>query len=251
LTANETSFQFANDHALRAERAQLLICAAPSCPKDVRKECLQRVEELNLAIPTVVFDVKDSTGADVRDVKVWMDDELLSERLNGSALVVDPGEHRFRFEAPGRAPFETQLLMRESEKGRHQVIGWPSGTEHVATARFARKPRERTLSRQRISAIVSTGVGFVGIGLGTGFGVSAVSRKHSAQELCPAEHCPTQEGVNRWDDARTSANLATAAFIIGAVGVAGGALLWFTDSAPKQGVQVGVGPNSLQFKGTW
>lgn len=253
VNANETSFKFDSKHQLRAERAQLLICAAASCPGDVRKECLRRVEELNHAIPTVVFDVKDTSGNDVEAVKVWMDDELLSERLNGIAITVDPGEHRFRFESPGRAPFETRLLIRETEKARHQLVTWPAaGGLHAPPVRNDPHTSHSKMGTQRVSAILLGGVGIVGVGIGAGFALDAMSRRSDARSICPEELCPTSEGVRRWHDAHASANVATAAFVIGGIGLAGATVLWLTDRSTKErGVQVGLGAGSLQLKGTW
>jgi len=122
LAASEAYFKFANDYKLRAGRAQLLICAASSCPTDIRKECLRRVDEVNGAIPSLVFDVRDAAGNDLTAVRITMDGELLTEKLRGVAIAVDPGEHTFRFTVAGEAPIEKQLLIRESQKDRHESI---------------------------------------------------------------------------------------------------------------------------------
>jgi hypothetical protein len=65
LASSEASLKLANDYKLRAERAQLLVCSAASCPAEIRKECLKQVDEVNVAIPSVVFDVKDPDGNDL------------------------------------------------------------------------------------------------------------------------------------------------------------------------------------------
>ena len=51
---------------------------------------------------------------------------------------------------------------------------------------------------------------------------------------------------------RTSAKIADVGFIVGGVGLVGGAVLWFTaPSGSAAGTQVGLGPGVLQVKGTW
>jgi hypothetical protein len=125
LASSEASLKLANDYKLRAERAQLLVCSAASCPAEIRKECLKRVDEVNIAIPSVVFDVRDPDGNDLTAVKIMMDDEVLAERIRGVALSVDPGEHLFRFSTAGQAMLEKRLLIRESQKDRHEVIQFP------------------------------------------------------------------------------------------------------------------------------
>jgi hypothetical protein len=102
LSASETSLALRNQHQLRAARAQLLVCAHASCPADVRKECTRRVSDINAAMPTVVFEAKDTSGNDISAVKVSIDGQPLVERLEGTALSIDPGEHSFTFEAPGQ-----------------------------------------------------------------------------------------------------------------------------------------------------
>src|SRR5580700_4041082 len=70
LAASDASLKFGNDHKLRAERSQLLVCASSTCPTDIKKECLTRVDEVNVQIPTIVFSVNDAKGADLSAVKV-------------------------------------------------------------------------------------------------------------------------------------------------------------------------------------
>ena len=122
LAASEASLKLGSEYKLRAERAQLLICASASCPSDIRKECLRRVDEVNAAIPSIVFEAKDAEGNDLTAVKVTMDGEVLTERLRGIALPVDPGEHSFRFEVAGSPSIEKPLVIREAQKDRHETV---------------------------------------------------------------------------------------------------------------------------------
>ena len=69
-----------------------------------------------------MFQAKDASGNDLSAVKITMDGELLAERLDGTLLTLDPGEHGFTFEMAGHLPIQKQLVIRESEKGRHEII---------------------------------------------------------------------------------------------------------------------------------
>jgi hypothetical protein len=51
---------------------------------------LRRVDEINAAIPTVIFEAKDGAGGDLSAVRVTMDGEVLAERLEGTALSINP-----------------------------------------------------------------------------------------------------------------------------------------------------------------
>src|SRR4051794_36117853 len=91
LSANDKSIALRNGHKLLAARAQLLICASPSCPGDIRKECVKRIDLVNASIPTMVFEAKDEAGNDLTAVRVKMDDEVIAEQLEGTAISLDPG----------------------------------------------------------------------------------------------------------------------------------------------------------------
>jgi hypothetical protein len=124
LAASDASLKLGNDHKLRAERAQLLVCADASCPADIRLECARRVDEVNARVPTLIFAAKDASGADLSAVKVTMDGEVLAERLEGTAFPIDPGEHTFTFETAGQAPVTRTLIIQEAQKDRHESIAF-------------------------------------------------------------------------------------------------------------------------------
>jgi hypothetical protein len=243
LAASEASIKAGNEHKLRQERQQLLVCAASSCPGEIRKECTRRVDEVNEAIPSLVFEAKDGGGNDLSDVKVTMDGEVLADHLDGSALSVDPGEHTFTFETPGQPAIEKQLVVREAEKQRHETIQFG-----VPSSGAVDHPPEATagggLPGQKIAALVVGGVGVVGLGVGGAFGVMAISKKHHAEDICPST-CTDDAGSQAWSDAKKVGNISTIAFIAGGVALAGGAVLWFT--APSQ-TEVGLGPGSIRLR---
>ncbi len=270
LSANEASLNARSQHKLRDARANLLKCAAPSCPADVRDECTRGVNEINAALPTIVFEAKDASGADLVAVKVTMDGELLSDHLDGTALVVDPGAHTFSFEAPGQPKVQKQLVVQEGEKDRHErvVLGTAAATTPVGPATgdstapgamLASSPSGAAggppfgLGGQRIGALVAAGVGVVGLGLGIGFGLDSRSKHDSAMQVCPDPKCPAgSNGADLWNQAISAGNISTAAFIVGAVGLAGGAALWFTGKPESSGgTTVGLGPGTLQMRGSW
>ncbi|HEY4394420.1 MAG TPA: hypothetical protein VGP64_10175 [Polyangia bacterium] len=132
LAATESSLSLRHQHKLRDARAKALICSAPSCPTDIREECARRVGEINVAIPTIVFDVRDADGGDLVAVKVSMDGQLLTDHLDGTAVAIDPGPHTFTFEAAGQPRAEKKLIIREGQKDRNEVV--TVGTRKVAAA---------------------------------------------------------------------------------------------------------------------
>ena len=247
LAASDASLKAGNEHKLRAERQELLICAASSCPGEVRKECARRVEEVNASIPTLVFQAKDPSGADLSAVKVTMDGSVLAEQLDGSALTVDPGEHAFTFETPGQPTVAKQLVVHEGEKERHEAIqfGTPTGDDVNHPTETAGSGGSKT---QKIVAVVVASVGVVGLGLGGAFGMMAISKKGDAEKACPHE-CADSAGQQAWSDAKKTGTISTVGFIAGGVLVATGAVLWFT-AGPSR-TQVGIGPGSVRLSGSF
>lgn len=269
LAASDASLASGNQHKLRAERSQLLMCAAASCPSDIRKECVRRVDEVNTQIPTIVFEVKDSSGGDLSAVKVTMDAEVLAQRLEGTALSIDPGEHNFTFETAGEPPVTKRFVIQQAQKDRRELIslGTPiAATSPIPTSRptdvqplaspqgkEAPPAHREGMRAQKILALIAGGIGVVGLGVGTAFGVAAMTKKSDAESVCASDPCGTQAGANKWSDAGSAGNISTIAFIVGGVGVVGGAVLWFTAPRTSGGpsTQVGVGTGVLQLKGTW
>jgi hypothetical protein len=259
LTANESSLTLRNHYELRASRAQLLVCSAASCPADVRNECIRRVGEINQAMPTIVFEAKDASGRDLIAVTVKMDGELLAQRLEGTALSLDPGEHTFTFEVSGQARLETRLLILEGEKDRRErvvfeTIGKPappiSPRIDVHQPAGSGRPRLGTL---KIVGVGLGGVGLAAIGVGTAYGLVAISRRNSASAVCPAA-CADPSGVALWNRARSAGEGATVAFIVGAAGVAAGVTMWLVakpESPEAPAARLSLGPGVVQLSGRW
>jgi len=255
LAASDASASLARAHRLRAERAQLTVCASASCPTDIRKDCLGHMDEVTGQIPTIIFAAKDRTGADVKAVTVSMDGEVLAQKLDGTALAIDPGEHGFTFEMPGQPPVTRTLIIRQSQKDRQELVTFgPPASAGVTPAGPAAPASTSSsgLGTQKIIAIAAAGLGLVGLGVGTAFGLVAISAKSTAQSECPTSVCGTADGLTKWNNAATAGNLSTIGFVVGGVGLAGAATLWFT--APKaSSVQtgVGIGPGTLQLRGAF
>jgi hypothetical protein len=266
LASNDKSISLRGDHKLLAARKELLVCAASTCPAEVRKECMRRIDTVNSSLPTVVIEAKDGGGNDLVAVKVTMDGEVLTEKLDGSALSMDPGAHTFTFEVAGQPPITKQLVIREGQKDRREVLQF--GAPASATPSPAAAPAAKTTANpaietsvdqvssssggtQKTLALVAGGVGVVGVAVGSIFGLSSMSKHSEAEDQCPGA-CSNQAGVDLWNDARSAGNISTIAFAVGGVGLATGAILWFTAKPSRSSaVQAHVGAGSLQIRGTW
>jgi hypothetical protein len=243
-----------DDHKLVKAREQLRVCARNKCPAFIAKDCATWLDQVEAALPSVVLEAKDGKGNDVSQVKVTMDGQPFADKLIGAAMPIDPGEHKFVFEAPGVPLAEKSFLIREGERARHLEVvldpdrarGAPQppapGPSSSASAPPPEAPARRG-SGQRTAALIVGAIGFAGLAAGTTLALVAKSTYDGAAG-CNAGTCATQDGVNTTDQARLFGNLATAGFLVGVAGVAAGAILWF--SAPKTqpgavGLRLGAG----------
>ena len=242
LLAAEGALKLRQEHKLRQTRAQLLVCSSSSCPTEVRQECMHRIDEVNAAAPTLVLTVKDRAGHELSAVKVSVDGQVLAERLDGSALPVDPGPHDFTFEASGGPPLTQSIILHEGEKGRRETVTLAIGTAPVTSTTSAAPSgtgpeggapaaNDGVGSTQRTLGLVIGGIGVVGIGVGSVFGVMASSSWKSAQSECPDKTGCSPQAITDHNNAVSNATIATVGFIAGSVVLAGGLVLYFT--APK------------------
>jgi hypothetical protein len=264
IEANTKGQDLRRDGKLSAAREHLRSCADSACPTLIRDDCTRRLDELERAQPTVVFETKDGAGNDVTAVKVSVDGQPVAESLNGSALSVDPGAHTFTFEVAGQTPAFKRLVLHEGEKGRTErvVIGAAapgSAAASAPTQPVAGQPAKPLSaesqssvptdgSTQRTIGLVVGGVGAAALVAGSVFGVLAISAHSSYEKDCgsnigvPAGQC-NQQGVDGQSDAARKGTFSTAFFIAGGVATAAGAVLFF--AAPRRNAtstQVGIGP---------
>jgi hypothetical protein len=106
----------------------------------VRDDCTRRLDEVEKAQPTIIFEVKDAAGGDVTAVTVTVDGKPWTDTLDGKALAVDPGRHVFAFSVAGRAPFERTFALAEGEKGRRERIVLESAVSPSAASVPAPSP---------------------------------------------------------------------------------------------------------------
>jgi len=81
---------------------------------------------------------------------------------------------------------------------------------------------------QRTWGWVLGGVGLVGIGVGSYFGVRTLSKKKESDDHCDAANWCDQEGVDLRDDALRSGDISTVAIGVGAAGLVTGVILLLT-----------------------
>jgi hypothetical protein len=220
------------DGKFAAARSEFEKCQSMGCPQIVRDDCAQRMDDLEHAQPTLVFDVKDPAGADVSVTAVTVDGAQLSGRLAGGALRVDPGEHDVVVNLAGRPPVTRHLVIKEGEKNRRDVVVLgPLLPPQQAPA--VEPGASNGLGTRKILALTAGGAGIASVVLGSVFGaltLSAVSRQNSDCATTTACQRPSQ-AVSDHSASVTDGAVSTVAFVAAGVLLGGGALLFFTAGA--------------------
>lgn len=242
IAASEQGLTLRRQGKLQDALKQLAACADPSCPGEVKTECASRIADVDKAMPTLVLAATDGSGNDLRDVKVSMDGAPLVTTLDGRPLSIDPGTHTFHFEVAGQPPVDKTLIVREGEKDRREVVtlGTPPPAPAPAPAPAVATPSPSWWTTQRTLAIISGGVGVVGLGLGGLFGGLAISDQSQEKSNCSSGSCPNRGQANQdYSTGNANATGSTVAFIAGGVFLAAGAVLYFTAHDPSSAATTG------------
>jgi hypothetical protein len=134
-------------HQLVEARDALRVCAREGCPTVVQKDCAGWLEAVEKALPTVVLTAKDGAGADLVNVRVFIDGRALVTSLDGKAVPMNPGPHTFHFEALDGTSTDQQVLLPEGAQARSVavVLGRPPQTPIVPVAPTAPTPALATV----------------------------------------------------------------------------------------------------------
>ncbi len=138
-SADETKRQCAasaeNGQRLRDEgkplaaRAELVVCGRQACPAVIRAHCARWLEQVEAAVPSVVFQARAGApghSIDLTDVEVAIDGVGIPRALDGQPHRVEPGQHTFRYTRHGSAPVESSILLVAGEKNRLLAVTFAS-----------------------------------------------------------------------------------------------------------------------------
>jgi len=253
IAASEKALPLRKAGKLLDARASLSTCAASSCPDVVRASCRQRLAETAQAIPSIVFSAKDGEGRDLGAVRVTIDGAPSGTSLGGGALVLDPGEHAFRFETEGQIPVVKRFVLIQGEQNRREeiILGAPAAPQRLAATTSG---EASSGSRARAIGLAVGGVGLTALAIGGVFGALSIAAHNDYERSCgPAIGAPpgkcTPAGVGGEADAATKGTISTIAFIGGGLATAGGLFLLLFAPSSAANVHVGVGPGSVAVGG--
>ncbi|WP_437275118.1 hypothetical protein WME90_28140 [Sorangium sp. So ce375] len=201
----------------------------------------ERAEALKPKVPMLILTVPAEI-ANLGGLRVERDGADVDPGTWNVPAAIDPGEHTIRVTAPGKKAWErtAQVLAGATLEVRVPLLKNDAGVAPAAAAPApmpvpAPAPAGPGMSGFHIGAIAAGSVGLVGIGLGAGFGFKTLSQWDDALSHCKdrdKNRCD-DKGIALGEDARTSAAISTAGFVVGGVGVAAVAIL--LKLAPKSG----------------
>ena len=203
------------------------------------KAARESVARLEPGLSKVIVTVTPQPDADA--LTVTLDGTTIPPGLRGIPTPVDTGNHRLEATGPGKKAWstaftvshaattpvlvpalETAPVLPQAEPAKSPAPAQPPGAE----------PRDG--KSQRTVALIVGGIGVIGVGVGSAFGLMAKSSDEKADPLCSSsDHC-TDEGKSLVNSAHSKATVATVAFAIGGAGLLGGAILWLTAPKPQE-----------------
>jgi hypothetical protein len=168
---------------LLAARSALLACSRAACPDAIRADCVDWLEDVNRSVPSVVITARDR-GADVADVKVFLDGELVATRLTGSAVEADPGEHHFRLISARGPIVERTMLMSEGVRNRPIDVEFEPPAAPLVSPPAGPPPSWFASHPFKQSDRLFGGVALAGVATAAVFGIWAVVERSDLQGSC-------------------------------------------------------------------
>jgi hypothetical protein len=190
------------DGKLTHSRENLLSCAQSTCPAVVRSDCARWLAEVDALTPSLVLRAVDSAGADRIHVRVAIDEQLVTERLDGSEIHVDPGQHVFRLTCAGAPAVEQTVLVRAGEQHRTLSLVCPEpvsatppqratdGAE-LSRADAGVQPVQGTSSGSRVPLvwpIAAMGAGGIALAAASSFWISGLNEHAMLVSGCGTTH---------------------------------------------------------------
>jgi tetratricopeptide (TPR) repeat protein len=196
--------------------------------RDSQELARARIKELAARLPSLL--VKVEGGAD--DATVTIDGRARDAR--GVAVRVDPGKHVVRVEAPGREPFEQEVVAEEGagvvvvtavlrEPGSPAVPTEPQRPDDDVADGSGAPP---------VATWVLFGIGGAALVAAGATGGLSLSQGADLEERCPDRRC-TPADQDDYDQAVALGWASTALFVVGGIGVASGVVVWVVDASAE------------------
>lgn len=194
VAAHEEGQSLRSQKKLRAARERFVACAKSECPAVLRKECGEQIEQIESVSPSLVFEARDEKGNADGSVKVSLDGTVVAERLTGTSVEVEPGEHSVKFERGDGKVIEQKVLVAEGEKNRKIIAEYAP----VALPKDDHPPPPPEEKKIPLGTWVAGGVAVVALGSFAFFALSGKGTEDDLAGKCSPNCSDDQVGkVNR------------------------------------------------------
>ncbi len=205
-------------------------------------------------------------ASEASGMEIQRDGVVVGPALWGIGVPVDPGTHRVRVTAPGKQPWEKNLVVRSLGRAESVTVpvlrdalvpassfdgSEPRGAFTAGGAAVAPMPLpadDRIISghTQRLLGYGGVGLGAVGVALGVVFVLDRSQTLDDRDQVCPRSvNCEPgdQKKIDELtDEARSASMLATVGFTAGGVLAAGGVALLMTAPDDESNGALAVAP---------
>jgi len=211
-----------------------------------------RADRLQPSLSKLTLNVVPDT-ARLATLRVTREGVPLASTLFGVAIPVDPGKYHIVASADGYLSHEADIEVLANGDTKALEIpalvasATPAAAAAAATTANATATQPATAvppqnpepagssdgNGLRTAAYVTGALGVVSLGIGTYFGVKAISKNNDAKEHCPGGNiCNDPAGESLTNDAQSAATVSNITIAVGAAFVVAGVVLYVT-SAPK------------------
>ena len=228
-----------------------------------------RAQALEPKLPRITVAVSPSVPRS--GLQVLRDGIPVAQEELGLPLPVDPGDHVVVVSSPGhkmrtfdahvgpdRLTATIQVDALEDEAATSTATPTPAATATstpnptptptLTTPRSPEQPisSDHGASTRRWIGLGIGGLGVVGVGVASAFGLVAISKRDQSNSGSPppcntADQC-SDTGLSLRQDAKGAANLSTIAFVAGGLALAAGVVLYVTAPRDPAGIAVAIGP---------
>ena len=218
-------------------RVEATKCSQTNCASYQITHCTEWLTRIKDAVPSILV-VATSGNDDIVGAQVFIDDKLVTERLSGSEIELDPGDHSVRVQHNGQSS-DKSIVVRVGEKRRVIKLELPTSPQPPPTVSSGvlvpatpGTPKEHRPSLG--FALTVTTVGVTAFTIGAVLGVTGRSDLNDLKQRCKGL-CEADSAEER--DIRTRLIAADISMLAGGLITGVGSLLVWRSVTYKASVQ--------------
>lgn len=215
---------------------------------DLAAAAQKRAQAMEPLLSRLVVRVPHADDADHADYEVKRDGQPLEPKLWGTAVAVDPGEHRVEVSAKGKISRTygvritgagvVEIMVDDLDDASKPSTAIAAAAAKPAPARIrlestvpAGSAEESHGGAQRTIGLTLVGLGVVGLGTGAYFGGKALSESAEGRRACSVTPCPPAQkadAADANDRAKSSFTTSVVSIAAGTGALAVGMIVYFT-----------------------